>query len=130
MNIRDTSEYYKKDGNCCTVVALMVVMGCSFEDAQWWMKHKAGRKHGRGLLRKDQDRAFSAMKNTKVVNGPYTIQNRITLNQFLKKHPVGRFYCCSRGHAFAIIDGVVYDHQNKPRRQITYAKRIYRKGEY
>lgn len=32
-----------------------------------------------------------------------------TLNQLRRKHPTGRIYALIRGHAFAVIDGVVYD---------------------
>jgi hypothetical protein len=34
---------------------------------------------------------------------------RITLNQFIKQNPKGRFYVVVRGHAVGIIDGVCID---------------------
>jgi hypothetical protein len=36
----------------------------------------------------------------------------ITIKSFLKKHPVGRFVCMSRRHAFAIVNGALIDHTN------------------
>jgi hypothetical protein len=34
---------------------------------------------------------------------------RITLNQFIKQNPRGRFYVVVRGHAVGIVDGVCID---------------------
>lgn len=65
------------------------------------------------------------LTKTKHRIGPYTEANRICVSNFVKAHPQGRYYCLSRGHAFAIIDGVVWDHTYRPRAQILHAVRIY-----
>ena len=31
-----------------------------------------------------------------------------TIPTFIKKNPIGRFICSKRGHAFTVIDGIVY----------------------
>lgn len=117
-----------KDKNSCTVVALSCVTGNTYKQCYDYMK-RFGRLHGVGMLGSQIKTAFSAMKKFKMVESPYSHTNRITINQFLKKHPVGKFYCCSRGHAFAIIDGVLYDHTLKLRRQITMSYRFYNKED-
>lgn len=122
--IRDDFRY-KGDNRYCCVVALMKVMDCSYDKAYKWCRDKGGRLKGRGMLLSEIDKMFEAMSNTPYRKGPYSKVQRITINQFIKKHPEGRFFCANRGHAFAIIDGVLYDHTTKPRRQIYYAVRVY-----
>lgn len=114
------------EGRACTVVALANVTGYTFEESHKIMKYGGGREDGKGMFREEQLEAFKTLYLTfKIVASPYTKSNRITINQFLKKHPEGKFYCACRGHAFAIIDGVLYDHSEKLRRQITFAHRFY-----
>ncbi len=118
-----------KEFNCCTVVTLACVTGCTFERAHHHMKHQGARPPRRGMTRECQEKAFSKLQTFKVKKGLYSKDNRITISQFLKKHPKGKFYCASRGHAFAIIDGVLYDHSDKPRRQITFSYRFYNEDD-
>lgn len=113
-----------KDKNACTVIALAKVMDSDYPTCYKFMASQ-GRKHGRGMYDDDVDKAFLSMKNTKVVKGPYSLTNRITVSKFIEKHPVGRFFVCSRGHAFAIIDGIVHDYKRGDRRQIKLAWRVY-----
>lgn len=124
LEIKDDFRY-KSDTKCCCVVTLMKVMNCTYDKAYKWCRDKGGRLNGQGMVIGQVDRMFEAMINTRQVKGPYTNNNRITITQFIKKHPKGRFFCVHRGHAFAIIDGVLYDHTDKPRRQILYARRVY-----
>ena len=112
------------DDNNCTVVTLAIVTGRSYQDCHKYLS-KYGRRLRRGMLSKEISEALEAMKTFRVVKGEYGNNNRITLNKFLKKHPKGKYYLCHRGHAFAVVDGVVYDHSNKKRRQITMAYRVY-----
>lgn len=77
------------------------------------------------MTSKDVCSALESFKKFKVVKGEYSNRNRITLNQFVKKHPKGKYYVLHRGHAFAVVDGVVYDHTNGKRRQVTCAYRVY-----
>ena len=112
------------DYNSCTVVTLSCVTGNTWKQCSQYLK-KYGRRYRKGMLCKEIREAFKGFTKFVVKESPYSTQNRITIGQFIKKHPVGKFYCCSRGHAFAIIDGVLYDHSDKSRRQITFAYRFY-----
>lgn len=113
-----------RDGNACTVVALQCVTGNSYKQCYEYMK-KFGRPRGKGMTTKEVCSALESFKRFKVVKGEYSRKNRITLNQFVKKHPIGKYYLMHRGHAFAVIDGVVHDHTNGKRRQVTCAYRVY-----
>ena len=113
-----------KDTNSCTVVTLSCVTGNTWEQCNQYLR-KYGRRYRKGMFRHQQEEAFKGFTKFVVKESPYSNSNRITIGQFVKKHPVGKFYCCSRGHAFAIIDGVLYDHSDKLRRQITFAYRFY-----
>ena len=48
-----------------------------------------------------------------------------TLNQFVKRYPKGRFHVTVRGHALAVIDGVVYDWKHSGKRRIVGAWEIH-----
>ena len=41
--------------------------------------------------------------------GKSGIAKHMTLKEFVTNHPVGKFYVHKRGHAFAVIDGVIQD---------------------
>lgn len=115
--------------NDCTVMAWANCFDASYEKSASWL-NKFGRTHRRGMRTKDLESAIQSCKLAKVKIGPYSRGNRISLSQFCKKHPVGRYYVGVRGHALCVKDGVVYDHSEKPRRQVTFAARVYLKGEY
>lgn len=72
---------------------------------------RAGRCTGRGFSLNKGFRSFSG----KVAGYRLTsiLRNKVTLNEFLAKHPIGRFYVESASHAFAVIHGKVVD--NLPR---------------
>lgn len=116
-----------KETNDCTVKAWFNVFNAPYHLCHKYLKGY-GRVHRRGMTLDQIKRALNGCKKTKVVYGPYSDKNRITVTQFCKKHPVGRYYVTSRGHAFAIIDGVVHDWHHGPRRQIKFAARVYLGG--
>ena len=117
-----------KETNSCTVVALSVATGNSYSQSRTYLS-KFGRQPRKGMLQKDICLALESMKKFKAVKGEYSRKNRITVNRFIKKHPVGTYYVANRGHAFVIKDGVLYDHSNMKRRQILCAYRIYNQKE-
>lgn len=119
--VKTTREKYIET-NDCTVVSMMNVLNISYSEAHKILRMRWDRKHRKGVYMKDLELKLTEYK---VVKGPYDRNNRITINQFVKKHPVGRFYVCVSGHALSIIDGVVYDHTDKPRRLINRAWRVY-----
>lgn len=118
------SSKKRRERNACTVVALHSVTGNSFDSCFEYMK-LFGRKHRKGMLREDWGKALESMASFKVKQGEYSKNNRITVKQFIDKHPEGKYYVASRGHAYAIIDGVLWDHSTMLRRQITCAYRVY-----
>ncbi|AXF53081.1 MAG: hypothetical protein [Caudoviricetes sp.] len=117
-----------KEARDCTVFAW-----CNTFDAPYQMAHRYLQIHGRrnklGMYTHEIKAALEACKKARVKIGPYDKRNKITVNQFCIKHPVGRYYVCVRGHAFCIKDGVVHDWKHGPRRQINFAARVYLEGE-
>jgi hypothetical protein len=103
-----------KDNNNCTICALSTAAGIPYNEA-YEIGKKAGRKNGRGFY--TAKLMETARKNgvdyRKIKTGGMTIQ------KFLQKYPEGRYVVNRRGHAFAIIDGTIYDHlENKPMQRI------------
>jgi len=47
-----------------------------------------------------------------------------SVNKIIKKYPYGRFFCVKRGHAFALIDGIICDNQTSPYSHINFAWRL------
>lgn len=94
-----------KDKRDCTIRALALSAGIPYEYA-----HKigveAGRKNGKG---------FHPEKLLKYAKKEYGITYRkkryksITIQRFIKENPTGRYYVATNVHAFAIINGHIYD---------------------
>lgn len=112
-----------KEANDCTVKVFAVVFDTTYEKAHAHLKNNCGRQNRKGI----HSRVVLApsLKKTKYRIGPYSKENRISLNAFVKKHSEGRFYVCVRGHALAVIDGVIHDYKEGLRRQVTWAMRVY-----
>ena len=119
---KEIRSFYNET-NDCTVRAFAEVFNTSYDRARRHLELNCGRKPRKGI--NSRQTLPQSLKNTRYRVGAYSKANRITISQFVKKHPIGRYYCCVRGHAIAIIDGVVYDYCHKPRRQITWAMRVY-----
>lgn len=87
--------------NDCVVRATSVATGDSYELVHALYK-ALGRRNGKGtpvfLINLVLDKAEKMQYD-----------DRHTLNKFIAAHPKGTFVCCSRRHAFAVIDGVVHD---------------------
>jgi hypothetical protein len=116
-----------KESNDCTVVAFAESFNTTYEKAHFFLKHHIGRKNGRGLYLEEIQKIKTVCQKTKIRFGPYTEQNRTTLKKFCINHPVGRYFVVVRGHALAVINGVVYDGEDTPRlnRQVQFAMRIH-----
>lgn len=116
-----------REHNDCTVKAFAKVFNTTYEKAHNHLKNSCGRINRKGVW---ITRVLpQSLKKTKFKVGPYDRGNRIQLNKFCEKHSVGRYYVCVKGHAIAVIDGVVYDYCDKPRRQVIWAMRVYLEGE-
>ena len=99
--------------NDCTVKALAITAGISYEDAHALMA-SVGRKTGKGangeMILKALSKTLNVTltpKNVKTCKGEYG--KRLTPNVFARMHPKGKFYCITRNHALAIVDGKVED---------------------
>ncbi|WP_391558986.1 hypothetical protein [Robertmurraya sp.] len=112
-----------RETNDCTVKAFAVVFDTTYEKAHAHLKHNCGRQNRKGIISRDV--LAPSLKKTKYKIGPYSKTNRITLKNFIEKHNTGRFYVCVRGHALAVVDGVIYDYKEGLRRQVTWAMRVY-----
>ena len=91
------------DKDNCTIRAFAIAYGMPYKDA-YKMGELAGREHGKGYwMYKIMEKAREFGYNSIELNGYGT------LGQFIKKNNTGRFICVRKGHAFALIDGKIYD---------------------
>ena len=62
--------------------------------------------------------------------GIYT-DNLGTVSRFVREHPTGRWYIVTKGHAMAVIDGVLVDSaaEGPNRRRLLAAYEVYRKEQ-
>jgi hypothetical protein len=122
----DSASRAKKERNDCAVKAFAIVMNTSYDRAHKHLSLQCGRQHRKhGPIQCDKVLPES-LKNTKHRVGPYAwVGEKVTIKKFCDKHPIGRYFVLVRGHAIAIIDGIVYDWGDKPRRQIYWAMRVY-----
>ena len=104
--IKPILEGYKKEPRNCTVVALCVSTALPYIRCLKISK-KAGRKPKRGFCSKKLIDFFN--KNSQAQFVPVKLRKPLTIQKFCKKYPKGSFYARKRNHAFAIVDGDVFD---------------------
>lgn len=104
--IKPTIEGYKKEKNNCTVVALCVSTALPYVHCLKISK-KAGRKNAKGFCSKKLIDFFNKDSETKLV--PVKLHKPVTIQKFCKRYSKGSFYARKRNHAFAIVDGDVFD---------------------
>lgn len=119
---RDSTGYAAPvgDRNDCSVRALSIAANLPYERAHDLFK-AAGRKDGRRTDRAASKRVYRQLG--------YQLVSRAwapTVTQFLAAYPAGRFICHRRGHAFAVVDGVVHDweHGTGSRSRVQLAYRV------
>lgn len=120
------------DKGPCTAMAWANVFDCNPLDSREYL-YNFGYRRGRGGMTTSQ--VISALKSVKkstVVEGHYSRANSVSLKKFLEKHNKGRYYVLVRGHALAVIDGMIYDHKEGLQRRVIGAWRVYlnREGGY
>ena len=93
-----------KDNNNCTIRALSIASGIPYDEA-FEIGKEAGRKTGRGF----HTRKLMAYARKNGIEFRKMKYKSITLQKFLALGLVGRFVVKRRGHAFAIISGVIHD---------------------
>ena len=110
-----------KDNNSCTIRALSIASGISYEEA-FQIGKEAGRKIGCGFPTSKLMK--SARKNG--IEFKKMKYKSITLQKFLSLGLVGRFVVRRRGHTFAIIGGVIHDAVlNPPMSRLTEIYKVY-----
>ncbi len=118
----------EKDYNNCSVVALHVVTGKPYKECYDFMKTFRKSKSKRVSLKGVED-SLTRQKGVSVKMLEYSTSNKISIKKFVESYPEGTYYCQSHGHAFAIVDGVLFDHSDKPRRMIFKAMQVSKVGE-
>jgi len=112
-----------KDKDNCTIRAFAIAFGMPYKDAHF-MGELAGRPHGEGYWMykiMDKAREFGYQSEE--------LDDYGTLAQFLKKNPRGRFICVKSGHAFAVIEGKIYDEvTNAPQCKLIRIFKVYSKS--
>lgn len=104
--IKPTIEGYKKEKNNCTVVALSVSTSLPY-DYCLEISKKAGRKPKRGFRSDKLIEYFN--KNSQAQFVLVKLRKPLTIQKFCKRYSKGSFYARKRNHAFAIVDGDVFD---------------------
>jgi len=89
----------------CTIRALAASAGIPYEYA-----HKIGREAGR-----KNKKGFHPKKLLAYAKKEYGITYKkkryksVTIQRFIKENPTGRYYVATNRHAFAVINGTIYD---------------------
>lgn len=94
------SKYGFSEQRDCAVRAYAI-----FADAPYNEAHCLFKEHGR------KDRHGTYYTTIEKVMSKFTKgeSKGLTINQLRALHPVGKVYAVKRGHAFAMIDGVIHD---------------------
>jgi len=90
--------------NDCTVVALTTVSGAPYADVHEVFADHGRRNRGRIALKKVLLSVARDLGLTARI-----VRRSGSVERLLRDHPVGRLVVTTRGHAFAVIDGVVHD---------------------
>jgi hypothetical protein len=124
-----SASHLWSERNDCVVRALANATGLTYEDAHDLVKWH-GRRNGKATYRTDEllDSLFPGMRIFSIKafrHDPLMMACPTTLGQFIIRHPTGRFVCLKRGHAFAVVNGVVLDRQAIGKAtKLTYATEI------
>jgi hypothetical protein len=103
------------DTNNCVVISFHLAAGIPYSKADE-ICTLAGRKRNKGAYLKPM---FSVARKKGIRFKKIPIK-RMTLKKFLLKYPKGRFVVERNGHAFAIINGKIYDSQKNGERCILF----------
>lgn len=137
------SELAKNETNDCVVRAFMVSLDLSYDKAHKFVADKFNRHSRKGtytnvylknildcqkngykmtLMGYHPSQAFGYRK--KLVNPNYKKETGYTVKSFMEQHTVGRYFIIVKGHALALVDGVLYGNQSEQyngfRRQVHY----------
>lgn len=109
----------------CAVRALAIALGAEYDNARA-LYAAYGRKPRQGTPSSVTAALMQWVGATTVDHwNPRSLLN-LTLAQFIQAHPTGCYWLARRGHAFALLDGVVHDwrHGTGARSRIVQAYRM------
>lgn len=134
--------YSDFDRNCCTVTAFAAVTPWSYSEAHQYLEEE-GRKRNQGfrtmaffdfILMPKRKGVWHGVRFIEVYNhhshGKHHLEDAatqngaLTLGRFMATKPQGNYLVIVRGHATAVIDGVLHDSEMRSAR--LRIKRIYR----
>jgi len=131
-----SSELSQKENNDCVVRAFMCALNISYDQAHAWVKKELKRQDNKGtytyayaknILGKTKNgkkicfmgahpsqNMKHAVGSDKVLANPkYKKKTGYTLKSFMEDNPVGRFVLIVKGHAVAVVNGVLYGNSNE-----------------
>ena len=131
-----SSDLAKKENNDCVVRAFMCALNVSYDQAHAWVKKElkcqdykgtytyAYAKNILGKVKNDKKINFMgahpsqnmkhAVGSDKVLANPkYKKKTGYTLKSFMEDNPVGSFVLIVKGHAVAVVNGVLYGNSNE-----------------
>lgn len=115
----------RNETNDCTVVSLAYALRLPYDVAHLIMA-KSGRV----------ERSWGSMTCAAAIVEPGRLVKveglpfpHITLSEFCKTHPIGRYWVGVTGHALVVENGRVCDHSDKVRRRVDMAWRVYDKPQ-
>lgn len=137
------SDLAKSETNDCVVRAFMMTLDLPYDKAHQFVADKFKREFRKGtytcrylsnvvgrqkngykmtLMGYHPSRVFGDRK--KLVNPKYKKETGYTVKSFMEQHPVGRYFIIVKGHALALVDGVLYGNYSEQfdgfRRQVQY----------
>lgn len=114
------STIAKSEINDCFVRAVASSFDCPYDTAHAWVKEKFGRKDRKGTkyvvskmatmsslghtFNEKSIKTIGDLRKIDIVKGR---MKRTTLNQFIKKYPIGTYILIVKGHAFTLKNGAV-----------------------
>lgn len=106
--------------NDCGVRAVAWAANVEYKIAHQAFEKYAKRKRRQGVYNYQIREAIAGLQEEKrIKTWEYDSEfkpssfHRMSINQFIEKNPRGRFVCVCHGHAFAIVNGMVYDNSDR-----------------
>jgi hypothetical protein len=113
-----------RDKNDCTIRALAISAGIPYEYAHK-IGREAGRKNGKGFHPK---KLLAHAKKEYGITSQKKRYKSVTIQRFIKENPSGHYYVATNNHAFAIINGTIYDTGlNRPMQRLEEAYLMFSK---
>jgi len=139
----EQSSLAKKEKNDCVVRAMMMTLDLPYDRSHKFVKDKFNRINGYGTYtsrymsnivnRQKNGRKFKLMgfhpskaygDRKKLLNPKYKKETGYTVKSFMEQYPKGSYFIIVKGHALALVDGILYGNSDEQyngfRRQVHY----------